>query len=110
MKLQKCHQIKPYKSFHEHKRQLEKCYRRGEKYSFGHQCNQKGIRMIKGNDGDEKEFVEAKEWGNNGINIEEEGIKECDLSLNVLAESYTHNTIEIKGSYYGRDSVILIDC
>jgi len=54
--------------------------------------------------------VEAKEWGNNGINIEEEGIKECDLSLNALAESYTHNTIEIKGSYYGRDSVILIDC
>jgi hypothetical protein len=66
--------------------------------------------MIKGNDGDEKEFVEAKEWGNNGINIEEEGIKECDLSLNALAESYTHNTIKIKGSYYGRDSVILIDC
>ena len=36
-------------------------------------------------------------------------LKKNGFSLNALEESYAHNTIRIKRSYYGRDLVILID-
>lgn len=78
-----------------------------EKYSPGHLCNKKGIYLIIGNDKKEDEFVEARIGSNNEINVED--IEEYGLSLNVMAENYAHNTIRIKGSYIGRNLVILFD-
>lgn len=78
-----------------------------EKYSPGHLCNKKGIYLIIGNDKKEDEFVEATIGSNNEINVED--IEEYGPSLNVMAENYAHNTIRIKGSYIGRNLVILFD-
>ena len=48
--------------------------------------------------------------GNNSIDITPDSkIKEYGLSLNALANNYAHNTIRIRGSYQGRDLIILIE-
>jgi hypothetical protein len=65
----------PSKSLYEQRRRLGKCYRCGEKYNPSHQYNKKDIHMIKENDENEEEFMEAEEGDNNIINAEEDDIK-----------------------------------
>jgi hypothetical protein len=50
----------------------------------------------------------VKEIKGRNNEIDAEDIEEYGLSLNALAESYTHNTIRIRGSYLGKTLVILI--
>lgn len=72
-----------------------------------YKCCVKGLHMIDGNEEEDFLDVEAK-------NIIEDlmtnkKIKEYSLSLNALADNYIYYTIRIRGSYHGRELVILID-
>ena len=73
----------------------------------GHKCIVKGLHMIEGRE--EEEFMDAAIGNNSTEMAPDSKIEEYGLSLNALADNYAHNTIRIKGSYQGRDLIILID-
>jgi len=92
---------------YEQRCRLGQCFKYGDKFMLGYKYSVKGLHMIAGNEEDDFLDVEAK-------NIIEERmtnkkIKEYSLSLNTLADNYAHNTIRIRGSYHGKELVILID-
>ena len=69
----------------------------------------KGLHMIEGVDEKGEEFIDVKIKNNNGNIIKNKKVEKYGLSLNALVYIYAHNTIRIKGSYQGKEMVILID-
>ena len=64
--------------------------------------SKRGLNMIEGNE-EEGEGTSYDEMENvNGNSIENGKVKEFGLSLNVLADSYAHNTIQIKEGFQRR--------
>ena len=63
--------------------------------------------MIEGQE--DEEFMDTATRNNSTEMAPDSKIEEYGLSFNVLADNYAHNTIRIKGSYQGRDLIILID-
>ena len=83
-------------SFYEQKRKFGKCYKCGDKFVLSHQYNKKNLNMMNDVDEENDEFLEVEKEYNNEMIASEDQIDEYELSLNVLAESYAHNTIRIK--------------
>jgi hypothetical protein len=86
---------------------LGQCFKCGDKLMPGHECMVKGLHMIEGRE--EEEFMDAATRNNSTEMAPDSKIEEYGLSLNALADNYAHNTKQIRGSYQGRDLIILID-
>ena len=90
----------------EQRRQLGLCFKRGDKYSFGHQCK-KQLMQIEGSDG-EKEEVEA-------MDEEEECPRELqgeeggEISFHALRGSPMGQIIKVKGQVGRTRLMMLID-
>ena len=99
----------PSDSLYEQQKRLGQCFRCGDKYMSRHKCNAKSLHMIEGVEGEDDERI--GEFGDN-VQGEDKGndqVDEYGMSLNVLADSDTYNTIRIKGNCQGQNLVILID-
>jgi hypothetical protein len=94
-------------TMYEQRRRLGQCFKCGDKFMPGHKCIAKGLNMIEGQE--EEEFMDAATGNNSAELAPDSKIEEYGLSLNALADNYAHNTIRIRGSYQGRDLIILID-
>jgi hypothetical protein len=68
----------------------------------------KGLHMIEGVDEEGKEFMDVKIENNNGNIMKDKKVEQYGLSLNALVDIYAHNTIRIKGSYQGKELVIIL--
>jgi len=73
----------------------------------GHKCIVKGLHMIEGHE--EEEFMDAAIENNVTELALDNKIKEYGLSLKALADNYAHTTIRIRGSYQGKELIILIE-
>jgi len=73
----------------------------------GYKCIVKRLHMIEGQE--EEEFMDAAIGNNSKEMAPDSKIEEYGLSLNALVDNYAHNTIQIRGSYQGRDLIILIN-
>jgi len=88
-------------SLFEQRKRLGQCFKCGDKYTPGHKCSTKSLHMIEGVEEEEDEEVKELEDTMQDECKERRPIDEFGLSLNVLAENDTYNTIRIKGNCQG---------
>ena len=67
----------------------------------GHRCSAKSLHMIEGIQGDEDKGIGELEGMMHKEDKKNKHIDEFGLSLNVLADNDTSNTIRIKGNCQG---------
>jgi hypothetical protein len=97
-----------HKTLYKQMRKLGQCYKHGEKFVPGQQCNKNNLNLMNGvKEG--KDFLKVKEVDNKEIMAEEDPMDEYVLSLNALTKSYNHNTIKVKGNYQNKNLIIFID-
>ena len=92
----------------EQKRQIELCFRCGEKYSPGHQCKRRLFQM----EGLEEEVEEEEEVAAGEMKDVKEGTageEDGEISLHALQGCPSGKIINVKGNYGKRRLMILVD-
>nr|CAD1843422.1 unnamed protein product [Ananas comosus var. bracteatus] len=98
-------------SGYKHRKAAGLCYRCGEKYQPGHQCQSKTLHLISGHEEPDEVFderllqeVEEEEQPPAGEEREESGV-----SIHALSGQHHHDTIKVQGEVDGKAVTILID-
>jgi len=60
---------------------LGKCFRCEKKYALGYQCSMMKIHIIKGVEGNMKEFLDVKGGNSNGLLLKKTMLKKTKLRL-----------------------------
>lgn len=86
------------------------CFKCDKKFSIGHRCKSKELRVLLAHDDEVLELDEMSNEEINGAGSTEAVEGTVELSINTVVGFTTPETMKVRGQIAGRDVVVLIDC